>query len=344
MKVAITIQHPAHVHFFKNTIRRLRKAGHQTYVFVRRKDIAENLLHIYDINHEVLVNSSSSLAGLARTQFLYETRLWQRVRKINPDVMTAIGGTAVAHLSTITNAKSIIFTDTETAELQNKLTFPFADCICTPECYQDNLGPKHVQYPGYHELAYLHPNHFEPDPTVLDDLGLDAEDQFVILRLVSWDATHDIGDSGFKSIQDVVAALEETGAKVFITTEDTLPDSVEHRQVSIQPHRMHDLMYYSDLFIGESATMASESAVLGTPAVFVSSSRRGYTDELEDRYGLVFNYSGLNRQRNGLDKALSILKSYDKQLWLDRREEMLEDKIDTTEFMLKKINEASENL
>ena len=34
-------------------------------------------------------------------------------------------------------------------------------------------------------------------------------------------------------------------------------------------------MYYADLFVGESATMASEYAVLGTPAIFVSTSRRG---------------------------------------------------------------------
>jgi hypothetical protein len=35
--------------------------------------------------------------------------------------------------------------------------------------------------------------------------------------------------------------------------------------------------------------MAAEAAVLGVPAVHVSTRRLGYTDELEARYGLVTN-------------------------------------------------------
>jgi predicted glycosyltransferase len=55
-------------------------------------------------------------------------------------------------------------------------------------------------------------------------------------------------------------------------------------------------MYYADLFIGESATMASESAVLGTPAIFVSTLQAGVLNEIEEKYGLLYMISE-NRKR-----------------------------------------------
>lgn len=169
----------------------------------------------------------------------------------------------------------------------------------------------------------------------MDYIDADRDDKIVILRLVAWEAVHDVGDSGFSDVVDVVRRLESTGAEVVITAEEDIPEEVEYCQSEIPPHKMHGLMYYSDLFIGESATMASESAMLGTPAIFVSSSRRGYTDELEEKYGLVFNFSGENRQERGIRKAMDILTDYDEKKWDKRHENMLEDKIDVTQFMMK---------
>jgi len=40
-------------------------------------------------------------------------------------------------------------------------------------------------------------------------------------------------------------------------------------------------MAYCRAFIGESATMASEAAVLGVPAVYAAETGRSYTDEQE---------------------------------------------------------------
>jgi len=85
--------------------------------------------------------------------------------------------------------------------------------------------------------------------------------------------------------------------------------------------------------------MASESAMLGTPGIFVSSSRRGYTDELEEKYGLVFNFSGEKRQERGLGKAMDILTDYDETKWENRHKKMLEDKIDVTQFMINLLGE-----
>ncbi len=339
IKVLVIISHPAHVHFFKNFLRESDAEDIETKVVIREREFVEELLDNYGFDYKpILSHRSNETVGIL-DQLKYDIRTLKAIREFGADIVTAVGGTAAAHSSTLSSAKSLIFTDTEHATIQNAITFPFADVIYTPECYQDNIGDKQRRYPGYHELAYLHPNRFEPNPKILDDIGIGQDDRFVVLRVVDWNAIHDIGDSGFDDIEAVVKALEEAGDRVYITAEGDIPAEVEHCQISVEPQRIHHLMYYADLFIGESATMATESAVLGTPAIFVSTSHRGYTDELEEKYGLVRTFSGPNRQKNGLDEAVSLLENYNPEKWDRQRKQMLGDKIDTTEFITDQIND-----
>lgn len=249
----------------------------------------------------------------------------------------AIGEPGITHVSKLVGARSILFADTERSKLQKKISVPIADQVYTPEAFQNDLGSHQISYPGYHELAYLHPNRFTPNPAVLDKAGLEENERFVILRSVSWDAVHDVGDSGFENIVDIVSVLEETGVKVIITSEGDLPDTIKNYQLSIDPHQIHHLMFYADLFIGESATMATESAILGTPAIFVSSSTRGYTEELEEKYGLVFNYNCEDRNRLGMNKAIEILNDNDSGKWDSRRQNMLDEKSDMTEYVVSEL-------
>lgn len=341
MRYVITIQHPAHVHFFRETIARLEATNHDVHVFTRNRPMAVSLLDSYDIDHEVLSCRFDSRAKMVVGQFRFEVELIRRVRRLNPDVLAAIGGLGIAHASILSDVRTIIFTDTEHATVTNALAFPFADRICTPDCYETDIGSKQHRYPGYHELAYLHPNRFDPDPTLLSGIGLDPNDRFVILRLVDWNAVHDVGGGGFTDLGSVVEALEATGVEVFITAEGDIPDAVERCRLPVDPDRIHHLLYYADLFIGEGATMAAESAVLGTPALFVSTIRLGYTAELEDTYGLVRNYAGPNRQAEAITAGIAMLDEYDQRAWDRRRARLLADKIDTTAFVLEQLTEGA---
>ena len=337
MRVAITIQHPAHVHFYRHAITHLEALGHEVFVFTRDRPMAIALLNAFDIDYEILTGRFDSKVEMVVNQFRYELNLVRKLRAIDPDVVTGIGGLAMSHAGTLTDTETVLFTDTEHATLSNSLAFPFADRICTPDCYFDDIGPKQRRYPGYHELAYLHPDRFEPDRRVLTDIGLDPDERFVVLRLLDWKAAHDIGDSGFAAVDSVVDALEATGATVFITAEGDLPESVADRQLPVDPQQVHHLLAYADLFIGESATMAAESAVLGTPGIYVSTIRLGYTAELEDRYGLLHNFDGPNRESEAIRAGVSILDDYDQELWDRRRQRLLSEKIDTTTFLLDQL-------
>ncbi|WP_339104321.1 DUF354 domain-containing protein [Haloterrigena salinisoli] len=335
-RVVVTIQHPGHVHFFRHPIEELRARGHEVYVFARESDVAIDLLEAYDIDHEVLAGTSDSLVSMAAVQATYEAKLLRRARRIDPDVITAIGGVAAAHVASVLRTTSVVFYDTEHATLVTKLAYPFADVICTPSCYRGEIGSKQVTYPGYHELAYLHPDRFDPDPAVLESVGLAPDDRFAVVRLSSWEASHDVGHDGFDDPREVVDRLEDAGAEVLLSAEGEPPAALAEYGFETAPERLHDLLAYADVVLSEGATTAAEAAVLGTPAVYVNPLSLGYTTELDSEYGLLFEYTGERRHDRGLDRAASVLEE-PTETWAQRHQRLLSERIDVTDLVVEQI-------
>lgn len=329
----LTMQHPGHVHFFRHAIQELQRDGHEVHVFCKDQEIICDLLDRYGLAYEPLAGGRGGLPTLAKNQVIYESRLLARATRIRPDVMAAIGGTAISHVAMLVGARSVVFTDTEHAPT-NYVTFPVADEVWTPDCYHGRVPGRHVTYPGYHELAYLHPDRFTPDHAAVEAAGLDPEESYVVFRLTAWDASHDIGQGGFDDPVDAVERLEETGARVLITSEVDLDGDLADRRIDVEPHLIHHVLAYADLVVGEGATMAVESAVLGTPAVYVNTLRMGYTDEVEARYDLLYNCQGSYRHHNALEISAAILQGEEGEEWATQRRRLLADKQDTTEVIL----------
>ncbi len=331
------IQHPADVHFFRNAIRVLSWRGWEPYVFVRAKDIAADLLTVYNIPHTVLAHRQGSISNLATAQLKYEYRMLRAGREIRPAVMVAQVGVAVSHVAPLVGARSLVFLDTEHAFLQNQLVIPFADKICTSTAYEGDIGRKQVRYPYYHELAYLHPDWFEPDPSVLDLLDLEENDPIAVIRLVAWDAAHDVGQQGIDDPYGLVEGLNSLGFQVVISAEGPLPPALESYRATIPIDRMHDLLSCADLYIGESSTMASESSILGTPAIFVGSLDLGYINELEQTYGLAYNLSNKGGTAQALALAEDIATEIDSDEWANRRQRLLTEKVDPTKVIVGEV-------
>lgn len=341
MHILADITHPAHVHFFKNAIAEWRSAGHRVSITTRGKDITLELLDNLGLSYIHLGPARSGLAGLIRELPVRDARLARLIMKKRPDVMVAIGGVFIAHAGFVTRTPSVVFYDTENARAQNLITYPLASLVVTPDCYEA-WAPKGktIRYAGYHELAYCHPSRFSPDPSVLSLYGLKEGERFIVVRLVSWGATHDVGDKGVTDAEQAVARLSAHG-KVLITSERPLPGALEKHRITASPELVHHLLYYADLFIGESATMASEAACLGTPAVFVSTSVRGYTNEQGRKYGMTFTFSDPDKgEAAALEKAEEILSDPEgKGKWRRKSAAMLKDKIDVTDFMVNLITD-----
>jgi uncharacterized protein len=331
-RIVCTVQHPAHVHFFRNAIAELRERGYDVRVFAREKDVACELLERYGIDHRRLAGPVETPLDLLGVQARYEYEILKRVRRLQPTAVLGIGEPAIAHAAALGDTCGILFTDTEHAALQNAVSLPMADRVYTPEAFWDDYGSHHRQYPGYHELAYLHPDRFTPEPAAIDGIG--PEDRpLVVLRLVSWSAAHDVGRGGVGDVERVIAGLERFGAIVRITAEGELPPSLAARRVEVSPSRMHDLLARADLFLGESATMAIESSLLGTPALYVSDLRAGVLEELEGRYRLLRWLSRDARPGEIVAHARELLRTRE-STWRRRRRRVLAEKIDTTTLVV----------
>jgi predicted glycosyltransferase len=334
LRVLITIQHPAHVHFYRPVIEELTADGHDVRVCTRDKDVATDLLTAFDIEHSVLAGSGDSTLGRIGVQALYELRLLATARKFRPDVVTAIGGVAAAHVATAVGAESVVLTDSEPATLTNRLAFPFADVICTPSWYDGEIDGRHVRYEGLHELSYLHPDRFTPDPDVVRDAGVDPTSEYAVVRFVSWGAQHDVGEGGLSRAgkEAIVEQLAEAG-DVYITSEEPLEPPLDQYQLPVPPEDLHHLMAFARLYVGDSQTMATEAALLGTPAVRCNSFA-GDDDMANFRlladYGLVFSTAEESEARDHIERLLS---GSEPESWRHRRSEFIDETIDVASFV-----------
>lgn len=334
MKLIVDLGHPAHVHLFKNLIWKLMEHGHNVLITIRDKEILIQLLKAYNFDFIQLAEPGKTQFGIFIEMVKRDFELYKLCKKFKPDIMIGISEN-VAHIGKILNIPSITFTDTEHATLSHLLMTPFSDVVLTPSVFGKNFGHHHIRYNGYHELAYLHPNWFTPNPAVLDEANLTQGIPYIILRFVSWQASHDVGQYGICDKVGLVKALVPYG-RVLITSEGPLPPELEEYRIRVSPEKLHDLLYYATLYIGEGATTASECAVLGTHAIYVNTLRLGYIDEEEEKYGLVYTFSNpLEMETGVLNKALELLNESDLQENGKRkRRKLLEDKIDVTAFMI----------
>ncbi len=335
MRLLFVVGHPAHVHLFRNAISDLRARGHSVWVAAIEKETTLRLLSDYGIPYESLGRNFPSLVGKALDMPLKDFRFIRKMARDRPDVVVSTGSPYAAQASAALSLSHIAFSDTEIASAVIRLMLPFTDAICTPSCFWLDLGPKHVRYNGYHELAYLHPSRYHPDPAVLSLVGARPTDRLIVVRFASWDSSHDVTARGLdlreKELVQFVRRLEKHG-RVLITTERLLPADLQGLVLKIPLNRIHDLLYYSTLYLGEGATMASEAGVLGTPWIFVSDAGRGYLDDQQEQYGLGFRETSA---AGALDRAEALLEETDlKGSWATKRETLLREKVDVTGFMV----------
>jgi predicted glycosyltransferase len=332
MRVLIDILHPAHVHFFRNFYAEMERRGHQLCITARDKDRSVELLRAFDLPCEQISRQMSG-ASLALEMAQRTPRLMKIMRSFKPDVMTGIMGPSIALAGALRRVPAVVFYDTEFAVQTNRLVYPLAYSVCTPDCYQGKVRGRHPQYAGYHELAYLHPNRFKPDPAVLADFGVSPDEPYSIVRFVSWQAVHDRRERGLSAKQKrhLVEALQGHG-RVLISSEAPLAPDLADRAVRGPVEQIHHLIAHARLVVGESATMSSEAAVLGVPAVFIATTGRGYTDDEERRYGLVRHFT-----EDQYDRALSAIEEILAKpalAWQAARQRLLDEKIDVTAWMV----------
>jgi uncharacterized protein len=295
MRVLFDIAHPAHVHFFRHMIPELNRRGHDTWILSRDKDVTTRLLDEFGLPHTP-VGRPSQLGRPGQLMELVNRNLAlvRHGRRFKADTVVTRNPAGV-QAARLLGATGIFDTDDGfSAGVHFRAALPFAHYITSPDCLSEDLGPRHVKYQGYKQSAYLHPDHFTPDPSVVADLGLSRSDRYFVVRFVALQASHDKGEAGMPmSVKRNVIALLQRHGRVLLSSESRIPDEWKHLEIRLPAHRMHDLLAFATVVVGDSGSMPIEAAVLGTPSLHVSSytGRLRPLNELEHRYGLAWSFT-----------------------------------------------------
>lgn len=346
MRIVVDLNHPAHVHLFKNFIEIMNSKGHDVLITASDKEITFELLNLYNFEYVNLGSYGKSPFEKLLNVPKLDYRMYKAVKKFNPDIFLGVGSIRASHVAYLMGKPSIAFEDTEHCKEQHILYIPFTSTILTPSCFKGNLGKKQIRYNGYHEISYLHPNYFKPNPSVLEEMGLSKDDNFFLIRFASFSATHDTQSEKFKKeyVLPLIEKLEKNG-KIIISSEEKLDKYLEKYQYNLSPTKYHDVLYHAKMYIGESSTSAEEAAILGTPSlnferILINGTPHsfgelsGVLNELENKYGLVYCFHDEEKLLQKLDELLDKGIKDTKQEWIEKSYKLLKDNIDVTQFMV----------
>ena len=288
MNILISINHPAHVHYFRNFIRIMESKGHRFVVVNRDSPIINQLLDYFQIAHTIRGKRRKSLGTLKTIYYLLKFVIYLIgvSRRFHIDFYMGFASAPCALTSFITRKPSVLLDDTD-HNVKNQLIYlPFCSRVFTPFYFnsrafkKDWAKRKQENLQAYIEQLYLHSNYYHPDDSILETLGLTRQN-YVLVRFSAFDASHDKGVNSLdvETRKAVVRLLEQKYRVVLSLEAPSDDDFFTKRTLKYPPHKMHDLLYHARMIVTEGATMASEAYVLGVPYLYINPLTVGYINQ-----------------------------------------------------------------
>jgi predicted glycosyltransferase len=279
----------AHPLVLRPLIERLEAEGHEIFITAREYGQTLGILDRLRMPYTVVgEHGGASSLGKARALGGRSARLARLVWKRRPQLAIAHGSVDLALVSTLYRVPSVQMQDYEFANVQRQIAFRLARRVLVPEAIPLERmaklgveGEKLVRYPGLKEEYYL--AGFEPDPAVLDELGLDREKVLVVVRPPPETSEYHARNDLYAATIERLAAAPEAQAVVIPRTERQ-GAAVRARGVAnlIVPERAIDaqsLIAYADLVVSAGGTMNREAVALGTAVFTTFTGRMGGVDE-----------------------------------------------------------------
>jgi uncharacterized protein len=334
MRIFIDIGHPAHVHYFKNFIWQMKDKGHEFIIIAREKEFSHQLLDAYNFEYVGRGRGRDGIVG----KFLYilkaDLLILKLARKFKPDIFVSFCTPYLSHAAFLLSKPCIVIDDTDHAKLNHSLYVPFATSILTPKFFLRDFREKQIRFDAYFESIYLHPKYYKNDHTDQKTIPTRKKDNYVIVRFVSWKANHDMygRNKGLTTTNKInLIKLIQKKCSVYITSEVKLPEELEEYRLMAPPQMIHSILANACLFIGESLTMASEAALLGTPSICFSTATAGTLENQISR-GLIKSFTDYNKLIPEISKILND-KNYKKNFKI-KSEEYFRESINFTDFLV----------
>jgi predicted glycosyltransferase len=289
-RVWVDLTNPAHVIVLQPLVKLLEADGHEVTLTARPLSHTTELLddwgHPYTAigHHGGASRVGKALAAGSRTAQAFAFARGKRF-----DYGLAHGSTDLPPVGRLLRIPNTTMFDYEWARLQHGLNCRLATRVLVPDAIPaerlEPYGarpPKLVQYPGLKEEYYL--GDFEPDESVLGELGLDPSGVIAVVRTAPSYALY-LGGSENELLPRVLRRLldEEAQVVVLARTDDQRRALRELDGSLIVPEHAVDgrsLAGLADLVVSAGGTMIREAAVLGTPVWSIFEGRLGAVDEL----------------------------------------------------------------
>lgn len=334
LKLAIDIGHPAHVHYFRNFVKIMQDKGHVFLITARDRSMIHYLLQKYNLPFYNRGKGRNGVIGKFLYMLYADFLLLKRALHFKPDLFLSFASPYAAQTAWLMRKLHVVLDDTEHAKFGHLFYRPFSTVFLNPSCFYKNFGKRQLFFNSYMEYCYLHPEFFIPNIKVYSQLGIANNEKYVMLRFVSWQANHDIGQSGltFELKLDLINLLS-TRYRVFVSSEGRIEDDrISKYFIKVPPESMHDVLNYAEFLITESGTMASEASILNTPVIYVNSlPLMGYLQD-EKENGLLFHFKNSNGVR---EKVIELMNIVDiKKTFKPKNSQLLENKINPTSFLV----------
>jgi hypothetical protein len=284
MRIWIDLTNSPHVLVMRPVIEKLRERGHEVEVTARDFAQTLGLLERFGIAHTAIGRHRGGRVG-AKARGLAERSValtrWARGRRF--DRALGHGSNDITIAAALLRIPSATTFDYEWATVQHNVNCRLAAAVVVPDAipperlYRYGARGKIRGYPGLKEEYYL--ADFEPDPGILEELGLDSARPVAVVRTPpEVSLYHRFENDLFARVLDRLADVQTV----------VLPRTAEQRAELeknggfIVPERAIDaqsLIAYAALVVSAGGTMNREAVALGTPVYTVFEGRLGAVDE-----------------------------------------------------------------
>jgi predicted glycosyltransferase len=285
MRVWVDLTNSPHVLVMRPLVERMRAAGHEVEITARDFAQTIQLLERFGMDHTAIGHHRGGrLAdkGVGLVQRSLALVRWARGRRF--DVAMGHGSNDVTVAAKLLRIPSATAFDYEWATVQHNVNCRLARAIVVPDVIPPErlhrygaTDAKLRRYEGLKEEYYL--ADFEPDPAVLDELGLNPAEPLAVVRTPPDVSLY------HRFENDVFAQLLERLREVQTVV---LPRTPEQRAELaraggfVVPECAIDapsLVAFADLVVSAGGTMNREAVALGTPVYTTFEGKLGAVDE-----------------------------------------------------------------
>jgi predicted glycosyltransferase len=289
MRIWMDCTAAAHPLVLRPLAERLEAQGHEVFVTAREYGQTLGILERLGMPYTAVgEHGGASRLRKAAAVAGRSSRLTKLVWARRPELAIAHGSVDLAVVSAFLRIPSVQMQDYEFARLQRNVSFRLARRVLAPESIPvERLaklgakGEKLFRYPGLKEEYYL--ADFEPDPVVLEELGLDREKVLVVVRPPPETSEyHAPNDVYGLTIQRLAAAPEAQAVVIPRTRKQGEAVRALGASNLIVPERAIDaqsLIACADVVVSAGGTMNREAVALGTPVFTTFAGRMGGVDE-----------------------------------------------------------------